>query len=130
MNDKNTIVKVEEALKSKNLFAGNADGVMDKKLKKAIKAFQKESNLPPTGKLDQQTLAKLGVEGSTMPASDTMKRNDGTNTNTDVHNQSGTDDGATDDTLDTEPQSGDDTIDDPQPEPVPEQPNDGTTAPN
>ena len=40
---------------------GPADGIMGKMTKKAIKNFQKDNDLPPTGKIDNDTKNKLGT---------------------------------------------------------------------
>ena len=40
---------------------GPADGIMGKMTKKAIKKFQKDNDLPPTGKIDNDTKIKLGA---------------------------------------------------------------------
>jgi peptidoglycan hydrolase-like protein with peptidoglycan-binding domain len=41
--------------------AGLIDGIMGPKTQAALRAFQKDQNLPQTGKMDAETLAKLGV---------------------------------------------------------------------
>jgi len=55
------IIKVQEALKEKGDNPGPADGIMGKKTRSALKAFQKANGLKATGTLDDQTAAKLGV---------------------------------------------------------------------
>jgi peptidoglycan hydrolase-like protein with peptidoglycan-binding domain len=56
------VKKIQEALKSKGQDPGAADGVMGKKTKQAISAFQKANGLKATGAVNHQTAEKLGVE--------------------------------------------------------------------
>ena len=56
------IRKVQEALKDKGEDPGAIDGVMGKKTRAAIKAFQKSNGIKVTGTLDDQTAEKLGVQ--------------------------------------------------------------------
>ena len=110
--DANTIMKVEQALREKNLFTGSADGVMDKQLKKAIKSFQKDNDIPPTGKLDDQTLSKLGVEAQpVLPGrgQDEVKPQSGTEEDDALEgtgNQSGDDTDMKDDEVQPQPETG------------------------
>jgi peptidoglycan hydrolase-like protein with peptidoglycan-binding domain len=55
------IMKVKVALKAKGVDPGPITGTMDSKTEQALREFQKANNLPVTGKVDQQTAAKLGV---------------------------------------------------------------------
>lgn len=55
------IRRVQEALKSEGHDPGAIDGVMGPKTKEALRAFQKQENLQQTGRLDQETMDKLGV---------------------------------------------------------------------
>lgn len=66
--DKETIRQVEEALKTKNLFTGKVDGVIEADTTNAIRRFQSENGITVTGRLDVQTLNALGVK-----VPDTMK---------------------------------------------------------
>lgn len=59
------IRKVQEALKEKGDDPGAADGIMGKKTRAAIKAFQKTNGLKVTGTLDDQTTEELGVQKET-----------------------------------------------------------------
>jgi peptidoglycan hydrolase-like protein with peptidoglycan-binding domain len=52
----------QQALKDKGLYDAEVDGVMGPKTREAIREFQKKENLKETGRLDAETLAKLGVE--------------------------------------------------------------------
>jgi peptidoglycan hydrolase-like protein with peptidoglycan-binding domain len=55
------VKNVQKALQEKGADPGPIDGIMGPKTEAALKAFQKEQKLPETGRLDSQTLAKLGV---------------------------------------------------------------------
>lgn len=64
-----TVRKAQEALKDKGFDAGPVDGIMGPKTEQAVKKFQEsQAKLKATGKLDQQTLSALGVEGKASPA--------------------------------------------------------------
>lgn len=56
------IKKIQEALKAKGQIQGPIDGIMGAKTRAAIKAFQEASGLKGTGRLDDPTAEKLGVE--------------------------------------------------------------------
>jgi peptidoglycan hydrolase-like protein with peptidoglycan-binding domain len=58
------IKQVQEALKSKGHDPGPADGVMGPKTQQALRAFQKESGMQATGRLDDKTASALGVDAS------------------------------------------------------------------
>lgn len=65
MQNPDTIKQVQQALSSQGYDAGPADGKIGSKTKSALKKFQKSQGMQASGKLDQQTLAALGVsEGS------------------------------------------------------------------
>ena len=59
--DASRIRRVQEALKSEGHDPGPVDGVMGPKTKEALREFQKQENLQETGRLDQDTMSKLGV---------------------------------------------------------------------
>ena len=52
---------VQQALQGKGMHPGPVDGVMGPKTEQAVRDFQKKENLPQTGRIDAQTLQKLGV---------------------------------------------------------------------
>lgn len=54
--------KLQEALKAKGQDPGPIDGVMGPKTRSALKAFQEASGLKGTGRVDDQTAEKLGIE--------------------------------------------------------------------
>jgi peptidoglycan hydrolase-like protein with peptidoglycan-binding domain len=58
------IRQVQEALKSEGQDPGPIDGVMAPKTQRALRDYQRQENLPATGRLDQKTLDKLGLQAS------------------------------------------------------------------
>lgn len=59
----------QQALKDKGHDPGAIDGRMGPKTKAALKDFQKAEGLKATGRLDNDTMAKLGVQSSSAGAS-------------------------------------------------------------
>lgn len=55
----------QQALKDKGHDPGSVDGVMGPKTRQALKDFQKAQGIKETGRLDAETLAKLGVASRT-----------------------------------------------------------------
>jgi peptidoglycan hydrolase-like protein with peptidoglycan-binding domain len=53
---------LQQSLQDKGLDPGPIDGVMGPKTQAALRAYQKDQNLPQTGRTDAQTLEKLGVQ--------------------------------------------------------------------
>ena len=51
----------QQALQAKGMDPGPVDGVIGPRTEAAIRAYQKDQALPQTGRLDDQTRAKLGV---------------------------------------------------------------------
>jgi peptidoglycan hydrolase-like protein with peptidoglycan-binding domain len=58
------IQKAQETLKSKGLYKGEVTGKMDAATKDAVKSFQKQEGLNPTGHLNKDTRVKLGIESA------------------------------------------------------------------
>ncbi|MBI2216984.1 MAG: peptidoglycan-binding protein [Candidatus Rokubacteria bacterium] len=56
------IKAVQEALKDKGHDPGEIDGLMGPKTKAALRDFQQKEGLKESGRLDKETMAKLGVE--------------------------------------------------------------------
>ncbi|HTV33010.1 MAG TPA: peptidoglycan-binding domain-containing protein [Methylocella sp.] len=56
-----TLIKAQKKLDQEGYDAGRADGKWGTKTAEAVKSFQKDNNLPVTGKLDHQTLVDLGI---------------------------------------------------------------------
>ena len=71
------IKKLQEALKAKGHDPSPIDGIMGAKTRAAIKEFQEASGLKGTGRLDDQTAEKLGVEKPKAPAKDVEKKGKG-----------------------------------------------------
>src|SRR5262245_27213265 len=59
--DSGTVREVQQVLRDRGHRIG-IDGVMGPRTQTALRQFQKAENLVPTGRLDRQTLAALGVE--------------------------------------------------------------------
>jgi peptidoglycan hydrolase-like protein with peptidoglycan-binding domain len=58
---KQDVHQLQQALERKGYNAGTS-GALDEKTKDAIRAFQKDNNLPITGSLDTRTASELGIE--------------------------------------------------------------------
>jgi len=61
------IYQAQKALKVRGYNPGTLDGLWGKSTESAIKHFQVDTELPVTGKLDEQTKVKLGLESSARP---------------------------------------------------------------
>ena len=71
--NKQQLRAVQEVLKERGMYEGEVDGIMGPKTQAALREFQKKEGLQETGRLDQQTMARLGVDktgatGATSPA--------------------------------------------------------------
>jgi peptidoglycan hydrolase-like protein with peptidoglycan-binding domain len=64
-NARDEIRKLQEALKGKGEDPGSTDGIMTKRTRAALKAFQKANGVKASGKLDEPTAEKLGVQKPT-----------------------------------------------------------------
>lgn len=60
--NKDQVKQVQEMLKSKGLYAGDATGKLDDRTRASIKSFQKDNGLKQTGTLNRATLEKMGIE--------------------------------------------------------------------
>ncbi|MCS6804783.1 MAG: peptidoglycan-binding domain-containing protein [Acidobacteriota bacterium] len=56
-----TVRQVQQALKDRGYYDGAVDGIMGVRTRRAIQAFQQEKGLSATGRIDEQTLKKLGI---------------------------------------------------------------------
>ncbi len=54
-------MRLQLELKAIGYFAGMIDGRMNDELRNSIRAFQIVQKLPETGKMDDATLARLGI---------------------------------------------------------------------
>lgn len=61
----------QEALKEKGFDPGPADGMMGPRTRAALREFQKKEGIQTTGRLDAETMSKLGVSGQAGAAADT-----------------------------------------------------------
>lgn len=71
--NKQQLRAAQEVLKDQGMYEGEVDGLMGPKTQAALREFQKKEGLRETGRLDQQTMTKLGVDktgatGATSPA--------------------------------------------------------------
>ena len=55
------IKQAQQALTDKGLYKGKVTGRLNRDFRKAVKDFQTQNQLKPTGRLNQETLAKLNV---------------------------------------------------------------------
>jgi peptidoglycan hydrolase-like protein with peptidoglycan-binding domain len=56
---KDQIKEAQEGLAKAGLYKGKATGVLNQDTKKALRAYQKQNNMPVTGRLNDDVLAKL-----------------------------------------------------------------------
>jgi peptidoglycan hydrolase-like protein with peptidoglycan-binding domain len=62
--DSETVRQVQKTLNDRGFRTGGVDGRMGPQTQAALVNFQRAEKLQPTGKLDRQTLAALGVQKS------------------------------------------------------------------
>lgn len=55
---------IQRSLNSKGYGAGSVDGVFGESTRAAVAAFQRDNSLPGAGRVDQRTLAALGITGA------------------------------------------------------------------
>jgi len=61
---RDTVKQVQEKLSRQGQDPGPADGIMGPKTQAALKDFQQQKNLQPSGRIDPQTLAALQIDQS------------------------------------------------------------------
>jgi len=61
ISNQDEIYKIQKRLTELGYEPGPTDGIMGGMTTKAIMKFQKDNNLPPTGKIDNETIHKLGI---------------------------------------------------------------------
>jgi peptidoglycan hydrolase-like protein with peptidoglycan-binding domain len=59
--DQDEIMRAQQALNQKGFAAGKADGIRGLRTERALSRFQKSQGLQPSGRLNDQTLAALGL---------------------------------------------------------------------
>ena len=55
------VKSLQKTLQAKGMEPGPIDGVLGPKTRAALRSYQKDQKLPETGRLDNETLAKLGI---------------------------------------------------------------------
>jgi peptidoglycan hydrolase-like protein with peptidoglycan-binding domain len=55
------VKRLQKALQDKGMDPGPIDGILGPKTQAALRSFQRDQKLPETGRMDNDTLAKLGV---------------------------------------------------------------------
>jgi peptidoglycan hydrolase-like protein with peptidoglycan-binding domain len=59
--DQTQIMQAQQALNQKGFGAGKADGILGPRTRRALSSFQQNQGLQRSGRLDDKTLAALGV---------------------------------------------------------------------
>ena len=67
--DAKTVAQVQKTLSDRGFRTGGVDGRMGPQTQAALVNFQRAEKLQPTGKLDRQTLVRLGVQNADGTAS-------------------------------------------------------------
>jgi peptidoglycan hydrolase-like protein with peptidoglycan-binding domain len=67
--DAKTVAQVQKTLNDRGFKTGGVDGRMGPQTQAALVNFQRAEKLPPNGKLDRQTLMKLGLQNADGTAS-------------------------------------------------------------
>lgn len=62
--DQNTARQVQQQLQNQGYDVGKVDGVWGAKSRQALMNFQRDQNMPATGRPDQQSMAALGIDQS------------------------------------------------------------------
>jgi len=65
-----SIKQAQQALKTQGLYKGGVDGKSSAEFESALRAYQTQNQLQATGKLDSQTMAKLGLTSGHNPKKD------------------------------------------------------------
>jgi Putative peptidoglycan binding domain len=60
--DQDRVREVQRALQQKGYYNGAIDGIVGPKTKSGVREFQQTENLPVTGKVDENTAERLGVD--------------------------------------------------------------------
>lgn len=72
--DSETVRQVQKILNDRGFRTGGVDGRMGPQTQAALVNFQRAEKLQPTGKLDKQTLAALGVQKTDAAAGGTQQK--------------------------------------------------------
>jgi hypothetical protein len=68
------IKQVQQALQKEGFHAGPTDGLWGPETKSAVKEFQQSKQMQPTGQLDRQTVADLGLDASQFSQSQSQQQ--------------------------------------------------------
>jgi peptidoglycan hydrolase-like protein with peptidoglycan-binding domain len=60
--DQDRVREVQHALQGKGYYAGPIDGIAGPKTRSGVREYQQDEGLPVTGKADEKTAERLGVE--------------------------------------------------------------------
>lgn len=63
MQDQASVKQVQEKLSEQGYDVGPVDGIFGPKTQQALRKFQQDKGVQPTGQIDQQTMAALGIQG-------------------------------------------------------------------
>lgn len=63
MQDQASVKQVQEKLSQQGYEVGPVDGIFGPKTQQALRKFQEDKGVQPTGQIDQQTMAALGIQG-------------------------------------------------------------------
>jgi peptidoglycan hydrolase-like protein with peptidoglycan-binding domain len=63
----NPVHRIQAALKANGHDPGPIDGVLGRRTQEALRAYQAAQHLKATGRIDQETLDKLGVPSARHP---------------------------------------------------------------
>lgn len=63
MQDQASVRQVQEKLSQQGYDVGPIDGIFGPRTEQAVRKFQEDKGVQPTGQIDQQTMAALGIEG-------------------------------------------------------------------
>jgi peptidoglycan hydrolase-like protein with peptidoglycan-binding domain len=63
MQDQASVKQVQEKLSEQGYDVGPVDGIFGPKTQQALRKFQEDKGVQPTGQIDQQTMAALGIQG-------------------------------------------------------------------
>lgn len=63
MQDQASVKQVQEKLSQQGYEVGPVDGIFGPKTQQALRKFQQDKGVQPTGQIDQQTMTALGIQG-------------------------------------------------------------------
>jgi peptidoglycan hydrolase-like protein with peptidoglycan-binding domain len=72
--DRDTIRQAQETLNNRGFKAGPTDGILSQRTRTALRQFQKSENLEDSGRLNERTLAALGVSEDSASTGSSRRR--------------------------------------------------------